>query len=277
MPSSCGEPVCFPCRARSTATDNALHHRRAQPWSQDRRKTRHFFLASFSAVLAVPTTCGRAVCSGATAARVWWSKHAAGDWGGLGGIGEEVAEQMGLCVDVGGAGPCPLPSRAGPKRLLFAVGRILPVRRRSRQRNRQKMELSLSLSLSPVRVHVKHYKRQTVPAASGPRTYKDMGNGGVLECWHDSVYTFLKLCTYWLAAGGQFAVSAISVHVFTAGKLQAAKLRSRSSHFVSGRPGRRCSCKAKFVCQLLSGSAQTNKRNGYPERVRECASERASA
>ena len=30
---------------------------------------------------------------------------------------------------------------------------------------------SLSLSLSPVRVHVKHYKRQTVPAASGPGLY----------------------------------------------------------------------------------------------------------
>ena len=40
-----------------------------------------------------------------------------------------------------------------------------------------------------------------------------MGDGGVLEWWHDSVYTFAKRCTYWLAAGGQFAVPAISVHV----------------------------------------------------------------
>ena len=26
-------------------------------------------------------------------------------------------------------------------------------------------------------------------AASGPRSYKDMGNGGVLECWHDSEHS----------------------------------------------------------------------------------------
>ena len=114
-------------------------------------------------------------------------------------------------------------------------------------------------SFSPVRVHVKHYKRQTVPTASGPRSYTDIGNGGVLDCWHDSVYTFAKLCNF-VRTGLQRAASLLfQQYQSTYSPLENHRLQNCGvdhPHFVSGRRGRRCSCKAKFACQLITGCEQ---------------------